>query len=127
MLFNASEIQAASCSMEERAAAARLVDTMGEMAGKAAKEGLFALDLYQTEQAGFLGEAVGIVIEGSDGSGKDLREAALAGGKKGRELLERLMIAQGLKGIADGEGPSIIRLKVKAYAGQEVCFGETRE
>jgi hypothetical protein len=127
MLFSAAEIQAAACSPEERAVAARLADTLSEMAETVSQDGLYALGRYAADQAGFLGECIDIVLDNSDGARKALREAALAGGEHGRALLERFMSAQGLAGIAGGEGAALIQLKMKAYAGLEFFIGERRE
>jgi len=122
-----AEIQVASCSPEERAVATRLADTLAELAEAAAQDGLYSLGRYATDQAGFLGGARDIVLERSDGTRKALREAALSSGEHGRALLERLMIAQGLSGIAAGEGAALVQLKVKAYAGLELYLGEHRK
>lgn len=127
MLFDVSEIRAASCSREERAALAGLADRMAEMAGTVEKEGLFALGRYAEEHTGFLAEAVGLALEGSGGAKTALREAALSSEKRGRALLERLMISQGLAGITSGEGADLVRLKVGAYTGTEFFFREDQE
>lgn len=127
MLFSPEEIETARCSRAERERAVRLADMLGELTEIVSKEGLFTLGRYDSVQEGFLSEGIKIVLETEDGSLKALREAALSGGNRGRALLERLMIAQGLAGIASGEGAPLVRLKVKAYAGPELFFEERRE
>ncbi len=128
MLFSPVEIQSAACSPAERREALRLADSLAEMAETASKEGLFALSRYEKDQPAFLAEGITVLMDAPEES-RDarLRESALAGGRRGRELLERLMIAQGLAGIAAGADAALVRLKLKVYAGQEIFFGERRE
>jgi flagellar motor component MotA len=124
MLFTAEVFERAACTAADKASLARLAGTMVGLAEKAAQEGLLALGNDAGEGDTILSRGLRMVIDGVEQERlqTDLRKLALAGGLGGKALLARMLVAEGILGINAGLRPELIRLKLLAYLGEEVCL-----
>jgi hypothetical protein len=129
MLFEQGELERAACPETERRAALPLAAKMRELADTAAREGFLALGRYESDANPLVAAGIRLLLaeDAQPPLGERLRAEALTGGKSGRELLERMMVAEGMAGLKAGLEARLLELETMAYLGYEVFFAARRE
>lgn len=100
-----------------------LIHKLVELSNLARSKGLLALEI-EIEQDLFLKTAISLVIDGTDPEliKQILQNLILADRYSGFELLSRLLIAEGILAIQQGENPRIIALKLYSMLGEKHLF-----
>ncbi len=84
-------------------------------------KGILALELeMENEQNFFLKTAIELVVDGTDPKlVKEILQSIIVSGKySGAQLLSRLIIAEGILSMQQGENPRIVELKLSALLGE---------
>lgn len=92
-----------------------------ELANLARTRGILALEIeVKQEPSIFLKTAIGMVVDGTDPVlvKQVLQNLILADEYSGSQLLERLLMAEGVLAVQRGENPQIISLKLSAMLGE---------
>ncbi len=88
----------------------------------ARQKGVLVLEMeMEQEQSLFLKTAIGLVVDGTDPAlvKQILQNIILADKYVGSDLLSRLLIAEGILSVQQGENPRIIALKLSAMLGEK--------
>ena len=122
MSFPPEVLAASRCSVQERIALLSLLTRFGTFAGRARREGILSLEDYiGTAHTPFLAAGLTMLVDGYKSQVLDrfLLNVVLTSGFTGRSLLEQLLIAEGLSGIAHGMNPPLIRSMQLSLLGEE--------
>jgi AraC-like DNA-binding protein len=110
------------CSHMEKKECLVFLEQMLELSQKARKHGLFSLE-SETPAAGsvFLRKAIQLVVDGIEPETVRtvLTNYILLGDFRGKQLLERLLILEGILSIQAGENPHVIKEKLSSFFGED--------
>ena len=98
------------------------VNKMIELAYIARMKGVLALETeMEQEQSIFLKTAIGLIIDGTNPEVVEhiLQNLILSDDYSGAQLLERLIMAEGILAIQSGENPNILALRLTAMLGEK--------
>ena len=118
--FNTALAEQLQCSDKDRESCVETLDAILEMSVQARKQGLLHLQNYiEKSKPYLLQKAISYVIDGIEPETiyKILSTYVLAENCKGKELLEALLIIDGLLSIQAGVNPLILRELLSAYFG----------
>lgn len=118
----------AGCSKKDRQKIIQVIDLIFGFAHKSRKNGLISLeDDIPSLDSPFMKRGLSLVVDGTDPDTVRhiLRTGIYAGRFKGRELLERMVMADGISAIQAGENPDLIRVRLYAYLGEEFGYEKT--
>jgi flagellar motor component MotA len=127
MLFDPSLFERALCAAWEKTELLTVVRRLVDLAGKAIRDGLLALDGVADERDRFTAQALRRVIDGADlrDLQEELREGLESGTLKGKALLEHMLVSEAIVGIANGVGPVVLELKLQAMLGEKIFFSKS--
>jgi len=111
-----------SCSEEDKRQCLHLISDILVLAKKARSLGLLSLIEYIEEcPTPFLKKGLQLIVDGEKPHAvrEILEIAILAGGFRGRELLERCIILEGLMSVQVGLNPKSIKEMLLAFLGEE--------
>ena len=106
----------------EKEACIPVIKRIVELAQKVRMEGLLSLgDELKTEQNFFLKTGIGLAVDSIDPETISgiLQTLILADNRKGLELLERMIIVEGITEIVNGNNPVAIAVNLAAMLGEE--------
>jgi hypothetical protein len=125
MVFELGLFERARCGERDRRSLAGLVAQLCSLSEKARSEGLLALeeDAQDGKLDRFLALGLRLVLDGVSSEALDevLVTSIYASGGKGRELLARMIAYTGVRGIAAGHSPELLRVMLEAYLGFETA------
>ena len=122
MAFDWQLAERMQCSRAEKEELVPLIDLLVRAAEKSREEGLLALeDDVRSYTYPLLRLGMQLVVDGTDPEiiGAMLRVRILSGNKRGKGLLEQLIICDGALSIQSGDNPKIIEEKCFSYLGEE--------
>jgi len=112
------------CSQEERRQCLHLISDILLLTKKARSLGLLSLiETIETCPNRFLQKGLQLIVDGEKPHAvrEILEISIMAGGFRGRELLERCIILEGLMGIQAGLNPKSIRELLLSFLGEEIA------
>lgn len=114
----------AKFTKEDRAKCAPLVDKMVEMDEYVREHGLLGLEehLNLKKEPKFLRAALPMAFDalfGPEDMQAVLSTMIISGGYEGYKLLSRLIMAQGIISIMEGENPSVMRVILNTMLGED--------
>jgi flagellar motor component MotA len=130
MVFDFGIFEKARCGERDRRSLDGLVANIVALAEKARREGLLALEEDAESSADrFLALGLRLVVDGVglDGLDEVLVTSIYASGLRGKALLSRMMIYTGVRGIAAGYSPALLRMMLAAYIGLDAPPSEADE
>ena len=123
MIYDWNYHKRVQCSKEEKEKCAELIQKIISLTDKAKREGLLALedDLSEIKWP-LLQKGVGLVVDGIDPEliRKTMEISILSGNYKGRELIERCIIAGGVILMQDIANPQLIREFLTSFIGENI-------
>jgi flagellar motor component MotA len=126
MLFDPSLFERAQCAASEKTELLTVVRRLVDLAKKAIRDGILALDSVADESDQFTAQALRRIIDGADPRGlqEELRKSLESGPLKGKALLEHMLVSEAIVGVANGVGPVVQELKLHAMLGEKIFFSE---
>lgn len=109
-------------SMEEKETCVSVIYRVVELANLTRQQGVLALDAEMADEPDFfLKTAVQLVVDGTDPAlvKQILQNLILADAYMGADLLRRLLTAEGVLSLQQGENPRIIGMKCAAMLGEK--------
>ncbi|HEX2947114.1 MAG TPA: helix-turn-helix domain-containing protein [Clostridia bacterium] len=110
------------CSREEKSEVLGTMDKILELSERASKFGLFSLEADINDvQPDFFKKSIQMLVDGVEPEyiRKILLNYAFCSGYKGKELLTRVIILEGITAIQQGVNPVIIREMLSSYFGED--------
>lgn len=118
----------AKCSKKDKQIIIPVIDLIFKFAHKSRKNGLISLeDDIPSLDSPFMKCGLTLVVDGTDPETVRhiLQTRIYAGRFKGRELLAKMIMADGLSAIQSGENPDLLRTRLYSYLGEEFEPGKT--
>jgi hypothetical protein len=121
MLYDWNFAGRIKCSEKEKMECMKLITTFMSLADKARREGILALEDDVNEfPSFFMRKGLQLAIDGT--APEMIREILelyiLTGNHKGKELLERCIIMEGVLAIQSAYNPDVIQLKLSPFFGE---------
>ena len=120
MLFDIELFDRAACTREEKAGTLSLIDLMLDMADQARREGLLSLESRPVPDE-LCRWGISMIIKGlsPEKSTERMLTRILAEGRRGRALLEGMIVIDGLMMVQSGTNPSEVYQKLTFYLGTD--------
>ena len=120
MLFDIELFDRAACTREEKAGMLALIDLMLDMADQARREGLLSLESRPVPDE-LCRWGISMIIKGlsPEKSTERMLTRILAEGRRGRALLEGMIVIDGLMMVQSGTNPSEVYQKLTFYLGTD--------
>jgi flagellar motor component MotA len=109
---------------EEKKRCKETIEELYRFADKARRDGLLSLEDELTEEMpDFLWIGVRMMIDGEVGEliEKTLRHLLHSRAMSNGEIVERLIIIEGIRGILEAETPSVLKVVLTAFLGEAEC------
>jgi AraC-type DNA-binding domain-containing proteins len=122
IMYNMNIYTELVCSYDEKSEVLCTLDKVLELAEKARHSGLLSLESSIDEvQPEFFKKSIQLLIDGIEPESikNILLNYALCGGYKGKELLMRIIILEGIIDIQQGAHPMVIREKLSSFFGED--------
>lgn len=120
MLFDIELFDRAACTREEKAGVLALIDLMLDMADQARREGLLTLESRPVPDE-LCRWGISMIVKGMspEKSTERMLTRILAEGRRGRALLEGMIVIDGLMMVQSGTNPSEVYQKLTFYLGTD--------
>lgn len=120
MLFDIELFDRAACTREEKAGVLALIDLMLDMAEQARREGILSLESRPVPDE-LCRWGISMIVKGMspEKSTERMLTRILAEGRRGRALLEGMIVIDGLMMVQSGTNPSEVYQKLTFYLGTD--------